>query len=109
MVEGITVLNKVAVTGLPSWVMVSAAVMLIIGAIVFVISILMVNWPIWTAIIPFISAVLIAVTCVFLSLIIKTGEYRYECIIDDSVSYNEVVENYKIVKRRGDIWVLEDK
>lgn len=109
MVEGITVLNKVAVTGLPSWVMVSAAVMLIIGAIVFVISIIMVDWPIWTAIIPFISAVLIAVTCVFLNLIIKTGEYRYECIIDDSVSYNEVVENYKIVKQRGDIWVLEDK
>lgn len=109
MVEGITVLNKVAVTGLPSWVMVSAAVMLIIGAIVFVISIIMVDWPIWTAIIPFISAVLIAVICVFLSLIIKTGEYRYECIIDDSVSYNEVVENYKIIKQRGDIWVLEDK
>ena len=109
MVEGITVLNKVAVTGLPSWVMVSAAVMLIIGAIVFVISIIMVDWPIWTAIIPFISTMLIAVTCVFLSLIIKTGEYRYECIIDDSVSYNEVVENYKIVKQRGDIWVLEDK
>ena len=40
---------------------------------------------------------------------VKTGEYRYECIIDDSVSYNEVVENYKIVEQRGDIWVLEDK
>ena len=68
-----------------------------------------VDWPVWTAIIPFISAVLIAAICVLLSLVIKTGEYRYECIIDDSVSYNEVVENYKIVEQRGDIWVLEDK
>lgn len=109
MAEGITILNKVAVTGLPSWVMISAAIVLIIGMIVFLISITMVDWPVWTAIIPFISAVLIGVTCVFLNLIIKTGEYRYECVIDDSVSYNEVVENYKIIERRGDIWVLEDK
>lgn len=109
MVEGITILNKVAITGLPSWIMASAAIILIIGAIIFVISIIMVDWPVWTAIIPFISAVLIAAICVLLSLVIKTGEYRYECIIDDSVSYNEVVENYKIVEQRGDIWVLEDK
>ena len=108
MVEGRTVLNKVAVTGLPSWVMVSAAVMFIIGAIVLVVS-LLAEWPVWAAIVPIISAVLIFIICGILNCIVKTGEYRYECTIDDSVSYNEVVENYKIVKQRGDIWVLEDK
>lgn len=50
-----------------------------------------------------------AVGCGTFKYTVKTGEYRYECIIDDSVSYNEVVENYKIVEQRGDIWVLEDK
>lgn len=109
MTEGITILNKTAITGLPSWIITSATIILIIGMIAFVISLIMVDWPIWTAIVPFISAVFIATTCVLLSLIIKTGEYRYECIIDDSVSYNEVVENYKIIEQRGDIWVLEDK
>lgn len=108
MVEGITVLNKIAITGLPSWIMVSSVVILIIGLIVLVVS-LLAEWPAWTAIVPIISAVLIFIICGTLNCIVKTGEYRYECIIDDSVSYNEVVENYKIVKQRGDIWVLEDK
>lgn len=52
---------------------------------------------------------LIFVTCGILDTTIKTGEYRYECIIDNSVSYNEVVENYNIIGQRGDIWILEDK
>ena len=34
---------------------------------------------------------------------------QYACIIDDSVSINEVYENYNVIERRGDIWVLEDK
>lgn len=108
MVEGITVLNKIAITGLPSWIIVSSVVILAIGLIVLVVS-LLAEWPAWAAIVPIISAVLIFIICGILNCIVKTGEYRYECTIDDSVSYNEVVENYKIVKQRGDIWVLEDK
>ena len=108
MVEGITVLNKIAITGLPSWIMVSSVVILAIGLIVLVVS-LLAEWPAWAAIVPIISAVLIFIICGILNCIVKTGGYRYECTIDDSVSYNEVVENYKIVKQRGDIWVLEDK
>ena len=108
MVEGITVLNKIAITGLPSWIMVSSVVILAIGLIVLVVS-LLAEWPAWAAIVPIISAVLIFIICGILNCIVKNGEYRYECTIDDSVSYNEVVENYKIVKQRGDIWVLEDK
>lgn len=107
MVEGITVLNKIAVTGLPTWIIISALIMFIIGLIVFVISIVS-DWPGWTAIFPFVG-ILALVVCGILNSVIKTGEYRYECIIDDSVSYNEVVENYNIVEQRGDIWVLEDK
>lgn len=34
---------------------------------------------------------------------------QYECIIDDGTSINEVYENYNVIERRGDIWVLEDK
>ena len=53
MIEGITVLNKIAVTGVPSWVLVSAIIICIIGFIVFAISII-VEWPTWTAIVPII-------------------------------------------------------
>lgn len=109
MTEGITILNKVAVTGLPSWVMVSATVLFIIGVLVFIVDIIAdCNWPVWTAVFLLIGW-LVLVICIFLDITITTDKYRYECTIDDSVSYNEVVENYKIIEQRGDIWVLEDK
>lgn len=34
---------------------------------------------------------------------------RYEAIIDDDVSYVELLENYNIVEQRGNILVLEEK
>lgn len=40
---------------------------------------------------------------------VKKEETRYECAIDDTVSFNEVMENYEVVEQRGDIWVLRDK
>lgn len=39
----------------------------------------------------------------------ESGRNRYECLIDDTVSFVEVAENYNIVGRRGDLWILEDK
>lgn len=108
MIEGITILNKIAVTGLPTWMMVSAIIICMIGLIVFAIAIIA-EWPAWTAIVPIIIILLVCLICGILNITIKTGEYQYECIIDDSVPYNEVVENYKIIEQRGDIWVLEDK
>lgn len=108
MIEGITILNKIAITGLPSWIMVSAIIIFTIGLLVFPISIIA-EWPTWTAIVPIIIILLVWLICGILNITIKTGEYQYECIIDDSVPYNEVVDNYKIIEQRGNIWVLEDK
>lgn len=39
----------------------------------------------------------------------KTDKSCYECLIDDTTPFVEVVENYDIVGRRGDLWILEDK
>lgn len=39
----------------------------------------------------------------------KKVETRYECTIDDTTSFIEIMENYDVVDRRGDIWILEDK
>lgn len=84
-------------------------VLFIIGVLIFIVDIIAdCNWPVWTAVFLLIGW-LILVICIFLDITITTDKYRYECIINDSVSYNEVVENYKIIKQRGDIWVLEDK
>ena len=108
MVEGITVLNTTAVTGLPTWVSVLAFIIFFIGAIVFAVSMILDGSVYITAYSLMIGLIVMFVYGI-LNYTVKTGEYRYECTIDDSVSYNEVVENYKIVEQRGDIWVLEDK
>lgn len=34
---------------------------------------------------------------------------QYECLIDKSVSMEDVYEKYTVIERRGDIRVLEDK
>lgn len=39
----------------------------------------------------------------------KKVETRYECAIDDTASFIEIMENYDVIDRRGDIWILEDK
>lgn len=108
MVDGITILNKTAVTGLPTWVLVLAFIAFVTGLIVFAVSMIL-DGPVWITTSSLMIGLIVMIACVISKYTVKTGEYRYECIIDNSVSYNEVVENYKIVEQRGDIWVLEDK
>lgn len=39
-----------------------------------------------------------------------TGRYKYEVKkINDSTTFKEVTDNYKIIDNRGEIWILEDK
>ena len=38
-----------------------------------------------------------------------TDIYQYECTLDDSASFNEVLKKYDIVEQKGDIWILKDK
>lgn len=59
-----------------------------------------------------ISGCFIASFCILLFLGAgkrETGRNCYECLIDGTTPFVEVAENYDIVGRRGDLWVLEDK
>lgn len=40
---------------------------------------------------------------------VETDRKQYEVIIDDSVTFHEIYEKYKVIDQRGDIWILEDK
>ena len=40
---------------------------------------------------------------------IPSGEVQYEVMINDSISFTEVVEKYDVIKQRGEIFVLEEK
>lgn len=37
------------------------------------------------------------------------GVQRYEVLLEDTVSYEELKEKFKVIEQRGDIWVLEEK
>lgn len=56
--------------------------------------------------------ILISLIPIVISIIIfflqYTSPMRYEAIIDDNVKISEFEEKYKIIERRGDIYVIEE-
>ena len=109
--DGITILNTIIVDDYAQWVL---PTVLALGFICIVALVLMLNSN-DKGVIIFGTISLLAM--ISMPIIIGTSKShwrtnernQYECIIDDSVSINEVYENYNVVERRGDIWVLEDK
>lgn len=91
----------------PAWVNILAIVCLFVCVFILVLSLVDRYWNIAITFGCFVI--------LFLSLIIvgnvkrETGRNRYECLIDDTVSFVEVAENYNIVGQRGELWILEDK
>lgn len=109
--DGITILNTIIVDDYARWVL---PTVLALGFICIVSLVLMINSN-DSGVIIFGTISLLAM--IAMPIIIGTSKShwrtnernQYECIIDDSVSINEVYENYNVIERRGDIWVLEDK
>lgn len=56
--------------------------------------------------------ILISLIPIVISIIIfflqYTSPMRYEAIIDDNVKISEFEEKYKIIEKRGDIYVIEE-
>lgn len=109
--DGITILNTIIVDDYARWVL---PTVLALGFICIVALVLMLNSD-DTGVIIF--GIISLLAMIAMPIIIGTSKShwrtnqrnQYECIIDDSVSINEVYENYNVIERRGDIWVLEDK
>ena len=109
--DGITILNTTIVDDYAQWVL---PTVLALGFICIVALVLMLNSN-DKGVIIFGTISLLAM--IAMPIIIGTSKShwrtnernQYECIIDDSVSINEVYENYNVIERRGEIWVLEDK
>ena len=59
-----------------------------------------------------IGPILISLIPIVISIIIfflqYTSPMRYEAIIDDNVKISEFEEKYKIIEKRGDIYVIEE-
>lgn len=109
--DGITILNTTIVDDYAQWVL---PTVLALGVVCIVALVLMLNSN-DTGIIIFGTISLLAMIAMPIVVITSKSHWRtnernqYECIIDDSVSINEVYEKYNVIERRGDIWVLEDK
>lgn len=109
--DGITILNTTIVDDYAQWVL---PTVLALGLICIVALVLMLNSN-DTGVVIFGTISLLAMIAIPTIVITSKSHWRinernqYECIIDDSVSINEVYENYNVLERRGDICVLEDK
>ena len=55
------------------------------------------------------ALVLGGIICYGIFAEVESGRNRYECLIDDTVPFVEVVENYDVVSQRGELWILEDR
>lgn len=110
--DGITILNTIIVDDCADWV---SFIALALGVICITALILMLTSNDETGVIIFGIISLVAMIATPIIIIASKTHWRtnernqYECIIDDSVSINEVYENYNVIERRGEIWVLEDK
>ena len=101
--EGVRILNEI------SPISVSIGVLLVlfvfgIASLIFVFSFFDKGdriIPISISLIP----IVISISLFFLQYI---SPMRYEAIIDDNVKLSEFEEKYKIIERRGDIYVIED-
>ena len=57
---------------------------------------------------PILVSLIPIVISISLFFVQYTSPMRYEAIIDDNVKLSEFEEKYKIIERRGDIYVIEE-
>lgn len=110
--EGVTILNTIPVTGLPMWLI----IVCIIACVAFVVFDAMIITDVVvfkrkTRKILIVIFTILAITAPtlfgHLNNIYETGHYYYECVIEDTASFNEIMNTYEVVDQRGDIWVFE--
>ena len=111
--KGVDILNIEEISAVPEWVDVIGIIAVMVFAISLIILFVSI-YNLWN--VSFIVSI-ITMLISFIFIIVlglndieePTGRYRYEATIDESVSITEVYDRYKVVERRGDIWILEDK
>lgn len=110
LMEGITILNQIPVTGIHpiAWIIPSILAFILV---VVAITLACVNDdPTWLVLI-LVSILLWVMLFVIIgaAVPIETGEYYYEVTIDDSVSMNEFSSRYEIISQRGEIYKIKIK
>lgn len=110
--NGITILNVTEVSE-NSTLLLVALIFLVIGAIINTVNLLLSDDTEHCVLYGIFTVTLLVLSIVVGFTMDKDKEAnahnQYECLIDKSVSMEDVYEKYTVIERRGDIWVLEDK
>lgn len=114
MIDGITVLSQEAITeSSVGWTITSAVGAFVLAWVIFAIATHDVAGDtdlIFNLItIASIGVGFIAGTVAYHVTSEPTERYRYECLIEESVSAVELNERYVIKEKRGEIYVIEDR
>lgn len=111
--EGIDILNRTMTTDTCDWALIIveiSASVLVVSFITFIICagcgcFGIANVCFWVIIVSIFATISLAI----INPQTETGRYRYEAMIDDSVSFLDLQERYNVIEQNGRIWVLEDK
>lgn len=112
--EGVTILNTIPVTGLPIWliiVCIIACVAFVVFDAMIITDVVIFKRKTRKVLITIFTILAVTAPTLFgyFNNIYETGHHYYECVIEDTASFNEIMNTYEIVDQRGDIWVLKDK
>lgn len=62
----------------------------------------------WVVMVAVLAGIVVGGIC-YVQAMRPTGEYRYEVLIDESVSMTEFYERYDVIDQRGEIYKIKEK
>lgn len=110
-IDGVRVLAQETINESPVFVWIIAA--FLVGCLVIFAIVVAISNKDWAS-----TAFIISGSLVFLWMTIAgvggvfnrpSDRYVYKCIFDEDVSIQEIYDEYEVVGRDGEIWILEDK
>ena len=102
--EGVRILNEISPMSAGIWVSIGLFLSIGIASLFSVIII----FDKGERVVPILVSLIPVVISVILFFTEYTSPIQYEAIIDDNVKISEFEEKYKIIERRGDIYVIEE-
>lgn len=102
--EGVRILNEISPISVGIWVLIGLFLSVGIISLFVVIS----TFDKRDRVVPILISLIPFVIAIFLFFAKYTRPIQYEAIIDDNVKLSEFEEKYKIIERRGDIYVIEE-
>lgn len=106
--QGIEILNRTMINEKPLW----AWIVLIVCVIFTVLCYSLVDTVSSDVLAIFgVVGTIMFVILGFIALVYcePTGRYRYEAIVDENVSIQEVYKHYNVIEQDGKKWILEEK